>query len=139
MTNEQNKRIYLFRVKVGGEWYVWDVTDSRTPDTLFGDIDWNTLGQGTTCTDVSGKEVFEGDIVRWELGDSVDSGVGVVHFIEGVYFTGEISDGESFFGFNDYRGYPLEANLRLKIVGNIHDTDMERFKKLALQKESELK
>jgi hypothetical protein len=88
-----------------------EMDGSISPPTDRGDL---VVQYATGLLDVSGKEIFEGDIVSFSYGmheHRVDSAIGEVFFEEGIFYFGR----GSMFATND-------ANLfveSLKIVGNI--------------------
>ena len=78
----------------------------------------STVSQFTSLYDMSGKEIYEGDIVEWEK----DNRKYVVKFWEGMFYASVKEYNEGILG-----GYPLhvitqgDEGYRCEIVGNIHD------------------
>lgn len=75
-----------------------------------------TVGQFTGLKDKNGKEIFEGDIVRWEK----DNLLYVVMFRSGLFYASIKSLNEGVYG-----GFPLwvlcEEECSCVIIGNIYD------------------
>lgn len=80
-------------------------------------IDPETVGQFTGLCDCNGKEIFEGDILKWEKNGRLY----VVRFWLGMFYASVEECNEGIFG-----GFPLHRlteyeDGECKIVGNIHD------------------
>lgn len=79
-------------------------------------IDPKTVGQFTGLYDKNGKEIYEGDIVKWSNGMLY-----AVKFLDGMFYASIEECNEGIFG-----GFPLHRlteyeDGRCEIVGNIHD------------------
>lgn len=78
-------------------------------------VDINTIGQFTGLYDKNGKEIYEGDIVRYSLGDRKDVGYIGFHARSASFrVIAEHTD----YGIGN-RGELHELNL--EVIGNIHD------------------
>ena len=76
-----------------------------------------TIGQFTRLYDCDGKEIFEGDVLKWEK----DGLLYVVRFWHGMFYASVEECNEGILG-----GFPLHSftkyeDRECKIVGNIHD------------------
>lgn len=75
-----------------------------------------TVGQFTGLNDKNGKEIYEGDIVKWDR----DQKMYVVVFRNGMYYASVEECNPHIYG-----GFPLwclcEEEQHCTIVGNIHD------------------
>lgn len=76
----------------------------------------DTLGQFTGLYDVSGKEIYEGDILKWSNGRLY-----VVKFLDGMFYASIEECNEGILG-----GFPLHQlteyeDGKCEIVGNIFD------------------
>lgn len=84
-------------------------------------VDSWTIGQYTGLKDKNGREIYEGDIVKW----AYDGLCYVVAFRSGMFFASAHELNEDVFG-----GYPLwmicEANRLCEIVGNIYDNKITK-------------
>lgn len=79
-------------------------------------VDPETIGQFSGLYDCDGKEIFEGDILKWSNGRMY-----VVKFWQGMFYASVEECNEGFLG-----GFPLHAlteyeNEKCEIVGNIYD------------------
>ena len=84
-------------------------------------MDWvyaipETVGQFSGLYDCNGKEIFEGDILKWSNGRMY-----VVKFWDGMFYASVEECNEGFLG-----GFPLHAlteyeDEKCEIVGNIYD------------------
>lgn len=78
-----------------------------------------TVGEGSGLYDRNGKEIFEGDIVRYATME--DKACNIVEFEHGAFGY------KCFFGFMSYAGNsnfsfnPLDKSEDHEIIGNIHD------------------
>lgn len=78
-------------------------------------VDISTIGQFTGLCDINGKEIYEGDIVRYSLDDRKDVGYIGFHARSASFrVIAEHTD----FGIGN-RGGLYELNL--EVIGNIHD------------------
>ena len=121
-----------FRAKnINGVWYYGCMVYSNELDAaiyfqtgrgLVKRMDWvyvipETIGQFTGLYDCDGKEIFEGDILKWEK----DGLMYVVRFWHGMFYASVKECNEDILG-----GFPLHAltkyeDRKCKIVGNIYD------------------
>ena len=81
------------------------------------DVTSETVGQFSGLYDCNEKEIFEGDIVKWEK----DGLMYVVKFWDGMFYASVKECNDGIFG-----GFPLHAlteyeNEKCEIVGNIYD------------------
>ena len=86
----------------------------KTMDWVY--VNQETVGQFSGLYDCDGKEIFEGDILKWSNGKMY-----VVKFWQGMFYASVEECNEGFLG-----GFPLHAlteyeNEKCKIVGNIYD------------------
>ena len=110
------------------EWFYGDLVhsaDKKRTAILVNDkdsydeceVDPETVGQFTGLCDCNGKEIFEGDILKWEK----DGLMYVVKFWYGMFYASVKECNEDILG-----GFPLHAlteyeDRKCEIVGNIHD------------------
>lgn len=121
-----------FRVKnINGVWYYGSLVHSnelyttirfQTMNDSIKIIDWvyvnqDTIGQFTGLYDAHGKEIYEGDILKWKA----DNRLYAVIFKWGMFYASvEVCNQEI------YGGFPLHALAEengkdIEIVGNIYD------------------
>ena len=123
-------RMIKFRGKsiLTDEWFYGDLVhsaDKKRTAILLNDKDSydvcevnpETVGQFTGLYDCNGKEIFEGDILKWEK----DGLMYVVRFWQGMFYASIEECNEGIFG-----GFPLHAlteydDRKCEIVGNIYD------------------
>ena len=120
-----------FRVKnINGVWYYGSLVHSnelyttirfQTMNDSIKIIDWvyvnqDTVGQFTGLKDAHGKEIYEGDILKWNNGRLY-----VVKFWRGMFYASVEECNEDILG-----GFPLHRlteyeDEKCEIVGNIYD------------------
>ena len=123
-------RMIKFRGKsiLTDEWFYGDLVhspDKKRTAILLNDKDSydvcevnpETVGQFTGLYDCNGKEIFQGDILKWEK----DGLMYVVRFWQGMFYASIEECNEGIFG-----GFPLHAlteydDRKCEIVGNIYD------------------
>lgn len=126
-------RTIKFRGKThgNGKWYYGSLVYSdeinpaiyfQTGNGLVKTMDWvyvnpETVGQFTGLYDCDGKEIYEGDILKWEK----DGLMYVVKFWDGMFYASVEECNEGIIG-----GFPLHAftkyeDRKCKIVGKIYD------------------
>lgn len=119
------------KTRVNGKWYYGSLVYSDEINTAIyfqtgnGSVkvmDWvyvipETIGQFTGLYDCDGKEIYEGDILKWEK----DGLMYVVKFWDGMFYASVEECNEGILG-----GFPLHAftefeERKCEIVGNIYD------------------
>ena len=78
-------------------------------------IDMSTIGQFTGLHDKNGKEIYEGDIVRYSLDDREDVGYIGFHARSASF---RVIAKHTDFGIGNRGGL---HELQLEVIGNIHD------------------
>lgn len=116
------------KTRVNGKWYYGSLVYSDEINAaiyfqigrgLIKRMDWvyvipETIGQFSGLYDCNGKEIFEGDILKWSNGRMY-----VVKFWDGMFYASVEECNEGFLG-----GFPLHAlyeDEKCEIVGNIFD------------------
>lgn len=100
-------------VKMWGEWHI---LNSDNVNTAY-PVEPATIGQYTGLKDKNGKEIYEGDVMRFitEFGETMTSEVA---FMNGFfYIQGEEEDDDDIYGIT----YAVKS-MNAEIIGNIHDT-----------------
>lgn len=119
------------KTRVNGKWYYGSLVYSdeinaaihfQIGSGLVKIMDWvyvnkETVGQFSGLYDCNGKEIYEGDILKWEK----DGLMYVVKFWDGMFYASVKECNDGIFG-----GFPLHAlteheDGKCKIVGNIYD------------------
>lgn len=120
-------REILFRGKqidnglwITGDLWQWSekrkgIYDNEICKTL--QVDPKTVGQFTGMTDVNGKKIFEGDIIK--IPDDYDEFGHNAGEIYEVYFC--LGGFRLKPKYSDARGYWLEDDETVEVIGNIHD------------------
>ena len=105
MSREHKYRVYSFLDKC---FYYFDIYDY--PSGIAGGV--SEPQQYTGCHDSANKEIYEGDIVKYNNGDVIR--IGYIEFMAGIFFLNfpDQTDEEL--------GYLLVSNL--KVIGNKFET-----------------
>jgi uncharacterized phage protein (TIGR01671 family) len=104
-----------------GKSFIQQYRYSGYVDELFDEKEWDILtpSQYTGCNDCEEKEIWEGDIVEYEVtiaGSQTKKILGVVEYVDGAFFVKTINhEGTwSFLWLHDSYSY----NHKLNVVGN---------------------
>jgi len=134
-----NRQI-LFRGRKGNVWYFGDLQRDQDGSTFISfydeieharrvkPVDSETVGQFTGLIDKNGKQIFEGDIVRFDDYCCVEKvttiAMGVVNFSDAEFCIEQISgiDRGWMNSFYNPDGRSFSWN-ELEIIGNIFDRD----------------
>ena len=111
------------------EWIKWTALAALFANPLNIEVDLNTVGASTGITDVNGKMIFEGDIVKTHYANSNNKS----DFVEEVVYRGcrfcakaELSGGGAMFMplFDGTPHVSADKSVymdRVEVIGNIHD------------------
>ena len=110
----ENMGLYRGKEKPNGEWVEGFLVDAQhVGNWVESDpVDPETVGQFTGMTDIGGKRIFEGDIMKTAV-TGLTPHTGVVEFADGAFGL-RCTDGSAFF-------LCFVAG-SFTIIGNIHDT-----------------
>lgn len=92
--------------------YIIGYTQNPSSTTM---VDISTIGQFTGLHDMNGKEIYEGDIVRYSLDDRKDVGYIGFHARSASF---RVIAKHTDFGIGNRGGL---HGLQLEVIGNIHD------------------
>ena len=105
MSREHKYRVYSFLDKC---FYYFDIYDY--PSGIAGGV--SEPQQYTGCHDSANKEIYEGDIVKYNNGDVIR--IGYIEFMAGIFFLNFLDQTD------EELGYLLVSNL--KVIGNKFET-----------------
>lgn len=107
-------RIIKFRAwnKAAGLWGYFTLEQAARGaiEPFFNDLDWATVGQLTDIEEKSGREIYEGDIVRGFAGE-----VGDVEMFDGAFVQNVYEDGEL-----HHQNMHTEQD-EWEVIGNIYE------------------
>lgn len=105
MSREHKYRVYSFLDKC---FHYFDIYDY--PSGIAGGV--SEPQQYTGCHDSANKEIYEGDIVKYNNGDVIR--IGYIEFMDGIFFLNFLDQTD------EELGYLLVSNL--KVIGNKFET-----------------
>lgn len=105
MSREHKYRVYSFLDKC---FHYFDIYDY--PSGIAGGV--SEPQQYTGCHDSANKEIYEGDIVKYNNGDVIR--IGYIEFMAGIFFLNFLDQTD------EELGYLLVSNL--KVIGNKFET-----------------